>query len=155
MINARIVAAVSVAVVTGLAIALQAAFNGRAGGVIGPIRTGLLVNASGGAIAATVTAIAILIGRFGIGASVVLQRSVMLPVIGAGILGIIIIIGISYSVANIGVTAGLAAVMISQLVAGMVLDQSAIGAGVAIGPRRILGVLAMAAGVWLLLPRPA
>jgi hypothetical protein len=36
MINARILAAVSVAVVTGLAIALQAAFNGRAGSVIGP-----------------------------------------------------------------------------------------------------------------------
>jgi uncharacterized membrane protein YdcZ (DUF606 family) len=153
MINTRILAATLVAIGTGLAIALQASLNGRAGGVIGPIRTGLLVNTAGGTIALVLVTLAALSGRFGVDVPVIVQRPVLPSLVGAGILGIVIIIGISYSVASIGVTAGLAAVIVSQLVVGAFLDQSALGAGVSIDLRRIMGILAMGVGVWLLLPR--
>lgn len=151
--NPRLIFAILAALGTGLAIALQATFNGRAGIVVGPIRTGLLVNAAGGTIAAIVLVAAILSGRFGVDPPTVLHRSVFPYVVAAGLLGIVIIVGVTFSVSNIGVTAGLAAVILSQLVVGLLIDQGAIGGGIAIDLRRIAGTIAMAAGVWLLIPR--
>lgn len=73
----------------------------------------------------------------------------------AGLLGILIIVGITFSVQGVGVTAGLSAVILSQLLVGLVIDRvgGAGGIAVAIDFRRIAGVAAMALGVWLLVPQ--
>lgn len=151
--NLRIVAAVAAALMTGAAIATQSSISGRVGAMIGPIRTGLLVNATGGMIAL------LMIGFVSLTGSMALRDHEPLRVVAltaaAGLLGIFIIMGISFSVQGVGVTAGLAAVIMAQLVFGMVADSLGAAGGAAIAPdlRRLAGVLAMGLGVWLLVPR--
>lgn len=159
----RTILAVAAALSTGTAIALQTTMNGRAGAIIGPFKTGLYVNAAGGSLALLIillTAAAGHLGLFSQGAmslenGTVSTARLLSWVAIAGLLGILIIVGISFSVQGVGVTAGLSAVILSQLVVGLLID-SVGGAGgltVAIDLRRIAGVLAMALGVWLLVPR--
>jgi uncharacterized membrane protein YdcZ (DUF606 family) len=73
----------------------------------------------------------------------------------AGFIGILVVIGVAFAVGQVGVTAGLAAVILAQLVVGLLLDRAgaATGASLTLDARRIAGLVAMAAGVWLLLPR--
>ncbi len=159
----RVLTAVLAALATGTAIALQSTLNGRAGAVIGPIRTGILVNAVGGSMALVIVIVTVLAGRTGLIPTGVLSLSgrtapalqVFTWVAMAGFLGITIIVGISFAVQGAGVTAGLSAVILAQLLVGMLIDQvgGAGGIAVAIDLRRIAGVVAMAAGVWLLVPR--
>lgn len=172
--NIKIILSLGVALATGAAIAMQSTLNGKAGAVIGPIRTGLLVNAVGGSMALIVLLGLLLVyggGFFG-GAlfpgSAVTEgvmgtggvdgtggSSVFLIAAAAGFLGILIIVGISFAVQVAGITAGLSAVILAQLVVGMVIDSSGFGSAGAIAadPRRILGVLVMAMGVFLLIPK--
>lgn len=150
---------------TGAAIAMQSSLNGKAGAVIGPIKTGLLVNAAGGSIALLLLSGLMLrygSGFFGVplfnspgsleGAK---ETSVLLIAAGAGFLGILIIIGVSFAVQRVGITAGLSAVILAQLVVGMLIDSSGFGSAgtIAADPRRIFGVLVMALGVYLLVPK--
>lgn len=162
--SSRIILAVLGALGTGTAIALQTTMNGRAGGVIGPIRTGLLVNATGGSMAIALVLLTILAGRLGLTSAEALNLTdrgatplqILSWVAVAGFLGILIIVGISFSVQGVGVTAGLSAVILSQLVVGLLIDSvgGAGGLAIAINLRRLAGIVAMALGVWLLVPRP-
>lgn len=160
--NIKILASILVALLTGSAIALQATLNGRAGAVIGPVRTGLIVNALGGSMAILIILFLFVMTRFGaLNATAVPGDSVKafystLPLTGlAGFLGILIIVGISFALQAVGVTAGLSAVILAQLLLGLVIDS--LGAGstgiIAADPRRILGVIVMAIGVYLLVPK--
>lgn len=155
--NIKIVLSIGVALLTGAAIALQASLNGRAGAIIGPIRTGLLVNALGGSIAATALLLFFLTSRMGVNTESVELGGIQTVGItaAAGLLGILIIIGVSFSVQGIGITAGLSAVILAQLVMGLIIDASgAAGAEiVALDLRRFAGVLVMAIGVYLLVPK--
>ncbi len=159
----RVLAAVLAALATGTAIAVQSTLTGRAGAVIGPLRTGLMVNTAGGTIAVVIVLVAALVrfaGRVDAGLLILSGRTAQTPqvvtwIVVAGLLGIAIIVGVSYSVQGAGVTAGLSAIILSQLVLGMVIDHfgGAGGTAVTIDLRRIAGVAAMALGVWLLVPR--
>lgn len=160
----RLLLGVLVALLTGTAIALQSTLNGRAGAVIGAIRTGLAVNVLGGAVSIIVIVALLLLARGGLiqppfaGAQGVVRQT-LLTVLAAGVLGIVIISGISYAVQGVGVTAGLAAVILAQLVAGLIIDSAGTGIGSGVmGPipldvRRIAGIVAMGVGVYLLLPK--
>ncbi len=162
--NIKIILSVCVALLTGAAIALQSTLNGRAGAAIGPIRTGLLVNALGGSMALLVLAGVFLFYGKGFIDGVMLRGtetgpqgmgSTLFIVGAAGFLGILIIVGISFAVQVAGVTAGLSAVILAQLVVGMIIDSAGVGSAgvIAADPRRILGVLVMALGVYLLVPK--
>ena len=73
----------------------------------------------------------------------------------SGLLGILIITGISFSLQRAGVAAGLAGVIFGQLVLSTMIDLIGIG-GVEPIPltwMRVLGLLAMGVGVYLLLPK--
>lgn len=162
--NGRVILALFVALATGTAIAFQSMLSGRTGGAIGPIRTGLLVNAVGGSLALVFILIALLVARTtaapqtmiteGI-ANGVNRGMIIAWVFLAGLLGIVIIGGVSFSVSRVGVTAGLSAIIVAQLLAGLLIDRigGAGGLAFAITPRRLIGVAAMAVGVWLLVPR--
>jgi len=162
--NTRSILAVSAALGTGIAIAFQATLNGRAGAVVGPVRAGLLINAIGGAMSIFALLAWVLAVRVGVIASTAVGFLGKAPVstaqlygwmATAGFLGIVVVTGVAYAVGAVGVTAGLAAVILAQLVVGLLLDRAgaATGLAVAIDARRVLGILAMALGVWLLLPR--
>ena len=151
--NIRILSAVLVAIGTGIAIASQSSISGRVGGMIGPIGTGLLVNAMGGMIAMVIVIILIASGAFAFQGHPIGRVLTMTGI--AGMLGILIIVGISFSVQRVGVTAGLASIIIAQLLSGVVADALGVTGGtpVAVDLRRLSGVAAMALGVWLLVPR--
>ncbi len=159
----RIFTAIVAALGTGTAIALQSTMNGRAGAVIGPIHTGLLVNAIGGAMAATLIACIAAVAALGSGAVSPVRLSgheiqagrILSWIAVAGALGILIIMGVAFSVQGVGVTAGLAAIIVAQLIAGLLIDRvgGSGSAAIAVDWRRIAGVALMFGGVWLLVPR--
>ncbi len=94
------------AIGTGAFISMQALLSGRAGQIIGPINTGFWTNFLGGSIAGLLI--------LGVGAmrgfeTVKINVSALPMVAIAGLLGILIIMGVSFSTARAGVAAGLSA----------------------------------------------
>ena len=140
------------ALITGIAIVIQSTIASRAGSMIGDIRTGLLTNFLGGAIAGVILILIML--REGT-QTFKISGAVIGLVAVAGLLGIFIITGISFSLQRAGIAAGLASAILGQLVLSMIIDTYGIG-GVEAVPltfNRILGLLMMGVGVILLLPR--
>lgn len=140
------------AVVTGMAIGSQSTLGSRIGAMIGPLRTGLLMNMMGGSIALVLFGITLLLPRLENGT--VPQRAlVMLAVAGA--LGVLIIMGISFALQRIGVTAGLAAVILGQMAISIVVDTTGWGGvePIPLTGERLAGLAVMGAAVYLLVPR--
>ncbi len=141
-----------IALLTGMAIATQSTITNRVGAVLGDVRTGVLTNSMGGLIAGSMLLIWIL--REGPEA-----WRVPLPLIGAtavsGLLGILIITGISFSLQRAGVAAGLASVILGQLLLSTVIDTLGIGGAdpIPLTFSRIAGLLLAGGGVYLLLPK--
>jgi transporter family-2 protein len=140
------------ALFTGMAIVIQSTITSRAGSMIGDFNTGLLTNFLGGVIAGAI--ILLLFLREGPGTWRIPGAIIGLVAI-SGLLGIFIITGISFSLQRAGIAAGLATVILGQLILSMIIDTFGIG-GVEALPlsfQRILGLLVMGFGVFLLLPR--
>ncbi len=136
---------------TGAAIGIQATLNSRIGAVISPIRTGLWMNFVGGAIAAVI----ILFFVRGSGASAKISSPILIMLAIAGALGIIVITGVSFSLARTGLAAGLGGMFLGQLLVGLIVDTFGWGvtAAIPITSSRIIGLLLMAISVYILLPR--
>jgi uncharacterized membrane protein YdcZ (DUF606 family) len=121
--------------------------------MIGDIRTGILTNTLGGIAAGTLMLIWLL--REG-------PETWRIPpvVIGvtaiSGILGVLIITGISFSLQRAGIAAGLASVILGQLVLSFLIDSFGIGGAepIPISGVRVIGLLVTGLGVYLLLPKP-
>ena len=147
-----IITGVVIATLTGIAIAVQSTITSRVGAQIGDVRTGILTNTLGGVIAGGLMLAWLL--RDGPEAwkvPPVLMGATAL----SGLLGILIITGISFSLQRAGVAAGLAGVIFGQLVLSTMIDSIGIG-GVEPIPltwMRILGLLVTGLGVYLLLPK--
>lgn len=140
------------ALATGIAIGSQSTISSRIGAVIGPIRTGMLVNFTGGIMAGL-----LLLGFTAFQGRTVWNISssvVGLLLIGSA-LGIVIITGVAFSLQLTGVAAGLATIILGQMVTSLVVDARGWGATAAIPITlpRVMGLVAIAAGVFLLLPR--
>lgn len=152
MKNVLVVGAFS-ALATGMTIGIQAMFSSRIGGVIGPSRTGLLTNLFSGIVAGVLVLIAFSLTQA--------EQSWQIPgttwimLIVSGTLGILIITGVSFSLQRTGVTAGLAAILIGQLLVGIIADTTGLGGAdpIPFEIRRVLGLGVMAVAVYLLLPR--
>jgi transporter family-2 protein len=140
------------ALATGLAIGSQSTISSRIGAVIGPFRTGMLVNFTGGILAGL-----LLLGFTAFqGLSVwnIPSPVVTLLLVGSA-LGIIIITGVSFSLQLTGVAAGLATIILGQMITSLVVDAKGWGvtAPIPVTLPRVLGLVAIAIGVFLLLPR--
>ncbi|MDO9546076.1 MAG: DMT family transporter [Pelolinea sp.] len=137
---------------TGVVIALQSYLSGRAGNIVGPIKTGLWTNFLGGALAGLIILVLWLLGRR---TGSPLTKKVIEMIVISGALGIIIIIGVSYSINLAGVTAGVAAIFLGQMFLSLIADTSGWGGAVPIplDLRRIVGLILMSLSVFLLLPR--
>ena len=73
----------------------------------------------------------------------------------SGALGIVIIMGIAFSINLAGVTAGVAAVFLGQMFLSVIADTSGWGGveAIPLDLRRIIGLILMGSSVFLLLPR--
>jgi len=140
------------AISTGAFISVQALLSGRAGEVIGPVNTGFWVNFMGGSLAGLLI---LGIGAFRGFEAVKITQSTLPLVTIAGALGIMIIMGVSFSTARAGVAAGLSAIMFGQLVFGTLADTFGWGGSepIPLDTRRIAGLLVMAVAIILLMKR--
>lgn len=143
---------ISGALITGMIISIQATLSSRGGSIIGPIRTGLITNIGSGLFALLILGIT-LVWR------VLEWRNLPAPTIGmlifSGGLGILVVIGVSFSLRYTGVTAGSAALIMGQLLISMVVDGLGWSGQEAIPVtwQRILGLLMMGVAVYLFLPK--
>lgn len=138
------------ALVTGLAIGTQSTFSSRIGGLIGNFRTGVLMNFIGGILAGVIALVLTFLQGKGYWD---LPSSALVMLVIAGALGILIITGVAFSLQRTGVAAGLATIILGQLVLSVIVDAKG-GGGMAPIPitwTRIAGLLVMAGGVYLLL----
>lgn len=152
MQRAMIVALVG-AVGTGLAIGTQATLNTWAGRLVGPIRTGLLVNFAGGILAGLLLLGLGITGQLSLSGSL---RSPAIPIfVAAGALGIGIIGGVAYSLPRTGIAAGVAAIFFGQMLVAVLVDSLGWGGAGAIPIRvgRLVGLGLLFVGTWLVLPR--
>jgi transporter family-2 protein len=140
------------ALATGVAIGVQATLTSRVGGIIGNIRTGLLTNFLGGAIAGAV--VLILFWQQGSGAWKIPTTAVVMVAV-SGTLGILIITGLSFSLQRAGVAAGLATIILGQLIVSVIVDTRGIGnvEPIPLTIQRFGGLFVMVAAVYLLMPR--
>ena len=140
------------ALATGLAIGVQSTITSRVGSTIGDIRTGLLTNFLGGIIAGTLVGLMVL--REGTVMWNIPKNALALVAI-SGLLGIFIVTGISFSLQRAGVAAGLATVILGQMVISIIVDTRGIGGAepIPLTAQRVLGVFILGLAVYLLLPR--
>jgi transporter family-2 protein len=140
------------ALATGITIGVQSTLSTRIGSLIGNFKTGVLMNAIGGCIAGLIFLVLLIVKGKGFWQ---LHGTALAMLIVAGALGILIITGVSFSLQKAGVAAGLATLILGQMVVSVIIDAKGWG-GVTPIPitwSRIMGLAVMAAGVYLLLPK--
>ena len=83
------------------------------------------------------------------------RAAALIMLVIAGALGILIITGVSFSLQKIGIAAGLATLILGQMVISVLADSKGWGGGtpVPVTMPRIFGLLVLAAGIYLLLPK--
>ena len=147
-----IISGAVLAALTGIAIAVQATITSRVGAQIGDIRTGILTNTVAGVIAGGMMLVWLL--REGPEAWKIPPMLIGATAI-SGLLGIMIVTGISFSLQRAGVAAGLAGVIFGQLLLSAVIDSFGIGGAdpIQFTLTRVLGLLVTGFGVYLLLPK--
>ena len=139
----------AIALGSGLAIGIQATLFTLIGRSIGPLRASLVLNVTGGIVAAIV-----LLAVLGIQGNKNwnIPRSTLVTAIIAVSLGLFIVMGVALAFQRTGVAVGVATVFLGQMLIGIVVD--ALGwAGAAAVPldlRRLLGVVVMAVAIVLL-----
>ena len=140
------------AVGTGLCIGLQSLLSGKAGNIIGSVNTGFWTNFLGGSLAGLLLV--------GVGAlngfnAVKITKPAFLLTMIAGMLGIVIIMGVSFSISKAGVAAGLSTIIWGQLAFGALSDTFGWGGTepIPLTIPRIAGLVLMAAGVFLIMPK--
>ncbi len=151
-LNAYIVFGIIGALFTGLAIGAQSTLSSRIGTLIGALRTGVLMNLMSGVIAGIIFLVLVLINGKAYAKAPPLA---WLLLVVAGALGIAIITGESFALQRAGVAAGLATIILGQMVVSLVADAHGMGgaAPIPVTLPRILGLLLLAAGVFLLIPK--
>ena len=140
------------ALITGVLIATQATLSSRGGSIIGPIRTGILTNLGSG-LFAIVFMLVTIVWRTLEWRN--LPQATVWTLLFSGGLGILIVIGVSFSLRYTGVTAGTAAIILGQLLISMLVDATGLSgqAPIPVTWQRIAGLLVMGLAVFLLLPR--
>jgi len=148
-----VLSALFVAMASGVAIGFQSTLTNWAGRLIGPVRSGLLINFAGGAIAALIVLAAgfLTVARPMQG----LTRSASMVVIAAGALGLVIIAGAAYALPRVGIAAGLATIIFGQMIVALFVDTFGWGGAppLPLQLERIAGVAMLLVGTWLVLPR--
>lgn len=146
-----IVVALVVALVSGMTIGIQSSLLPWAQRLLGAATTGMLVNVAGGTLS---LGILLLLALRGTGAPIAAVREGM-PYWGlAGALGVGIMVGLSFALPRAGVAAGLAGVIVGQMLMAVLLDTTGLsGSKIPLTAARITGLLLLIIAVWLLAPK--
>lgn len=152
MTNLVVLLGILAALITGITIGAQSALSGRIGGLIGNFKTGVLVNAIGGLIAGLILLTLLIIKGKGFWQ---LPGTALTMAFIAGAMGILIITGVAFSMQKAGVAAGLSTLILGQMIVSVIADAKGWGGGapIPITWPRIAGLIIMAIGVYLLLPK--
>jgi transporter family-2 protein len=144
--------ALLVAIGSGLLIGTQATMTNRIGELIGSMRAGFLINMAGGTTAVLIV-LALLISRKA--GNWNLSNGVIALGLIAGALGVLIIAGIAFSLQGTGVAAGVASLVMGQMIVGTIVDTNGIGGvePIPLSLQRVAGLAVMALAIYLLLPR--
>lgn len=150
--NRDILLGVAGALLTGVAIGTQSTLSSRVGSLIGDVHTGILTNFIGGIAAGLLLLVVILRKGSGI---LTLPGGAVIMLTASGLLGILIITGISFSLQRAGVAAGLATVILGQMVISAIVDTMGIGGvePIPLSSARVIGLLLLAGSVYLLVPK--
>ena len=142
-----------VALGTGLAIGLQGMFTTITGQMLGPVRSGLAIHI-GGSITGALMVFAVMLTATK-QPHIDLTPRVMIFAIIAGTIGMFIVMGIGFAFSRVGQVSGQSAIIFAQLTVAVVIDALALAGGqpIPLDGRRILGLMVMALGTYLLLPR--
>src|SRR5574341_233868 len=138
-----------VALACGLGVGTQASLNNAAGRLAEPIMTGLLVNFLGGAASAVILAAIYL--RQGAGILSAIRGSTLNILVIAGLLGIAIITGAAFALPRVGVAAGLAAIIVGQMVVAVIVDTLGLVGGqpIPLSWVRVGGLALLALSTWM------
>src|SRR5690349_16688694 len=132
----------AVALGSGLAIGIQSTLFTLVGRSIGPVRASLILNVTGGIVAGIV-----MLAVLGIGGNKHwnIPRSTLILAVISVTLGLFIITGVTLAFQRTGVATGVAAVVLGQMLIGIVVDTLGLAGAEAIplDPRRLLGLLVM------------
>jgi bacterial/archaeal transporter family-2 protein len=146
-----ILGALLVALGSGLAIGLQNTLVSRASPFVGAVHTGLLVNLAGGTLSLLLLAFFTLRNPAFPWEGV---RESALFWAAAGVLGMGVVMGISFALPRTGIAAGLAAIILGQLFVAVVADTFGWGGSrIPLSLSRVLGITLLVAATWLLMPR--
>ncbi|MRS03943.1 DMT family transporter [bacterium] len=142
------------ALVTGIAIGTQSTLSSRIGSVIGNFKTGVLMNAIGGLLAMLIFITLLVIKGKGFWQT---PGTTLVLLIIAGALGIVIVTGVSFSMQKAGVAVGMATLILGEMILSIIVDAKGWAGAppIPITWTRIVGILVIAAGIYLLLPKKA
>jgi bacterial/archaeal transporter family-2 protein len=140
------------ALATGIAIGVQSTLSSRIGGIIGNFKTGVLMNAIGGLIASLIFITLLIVKGKGFWQT---PGTALVMLIIAGALGIAIVTGVSFSMQKAGVAVGMATLILGEMILSIIVDAKGWAGAppIPITWPRILGILVIAAGIYLLLPK--
>ncbi len=140
------------AILTGILIATQATFSSRGGNIIGPLRTGILTNLGSG-LFALIFMLVTIVWRTLEWRN--MPQATVWTLLFSGGLGILIVIGVSFSLRYTGVTAGTAAIILGQLLISTIVDATGLSGQIPIPItwQRVAGLVVMGLAVFLLVPR--
>ena len=142
-----------IAIGAGMLIGFQSTFISRSGAVIGNIRSGMLTTVTGAVFAVTVLLFVWQQGErqwtWGI--------STWVALIIAGVLGAMILAGISFASQRVGITATLAGLFVGQMLISSFVDARGWGGNAEVIPFTLMrfgGLALLGLGIYLLLFRP-
>lgn len=129
----------------GVAVGLQGPLTSLMSQRLGTLESIFIVHL-GGAIVASLPLLVLRGGNLGE------WRSVPWYALGAGVLGLVILGGVSYTIPRIGVATTVTLIVAAQLITAALLDHfGLLGAAVRpLDPLRVLGMLVLFLGTWLI-----
>lgn len=137
---------------TGILIGIQSMLSGQAGNMIGAINTGFWTNFLGGLLAGLLI--------LGVGAingfeTIKITRPAFIIVLLSGAMGVLIIMGVSFSISKAGVAAGLATIIWGQFLFSILADTCGWGGAepIPLDIRRVVGMVLMLVSAILIMPR--
>lgn len=143
---------VLVAIGTGILIGSQATLTTRSSTLVGPVKAGMMMTLGSGAVGLLVSFILAVWARQPVW-DMPARPFVMLFIAGA--LGVIIVVGMAFALGQVGVTAGLASILLGQMLVSVLADALGWGTGqpIPVTAARVLGLVVLGLAVYLLVPR--
>lgn len=151
--NSSMTLGLVVALGAGIAIGLQGLFTNITGQNFGIVRGGLAIHIAGAIVGAGMVTLVFMTSP-NPQPMVLTSRSILFAFL-AGTAGMCILMGIAFAFPRIGQVAGQGALIFAQMAVAVVIDTFALAGGdpLPLDWRRLLGLLVLAIGTYLLLPQ--